>query len=210
MFLTKKSVPFFGLIAFCLSFYTLPAQSQKVKSVWQDSFTYEVSKKYADAAKVLAPMLRATPQNEFLLLRLGWLNYLQAQYNVSIAFYQKAMDLNSESIDARLGITLPLMAQQRWKETALYAKQVIAMSAWDYNAHLRLMTCESALLQWDVLEKHAAEVVRHYPSDPSAFIFLARAQAMQGKKQQAIEQYTQALERAPQNEEALKYLKKNK
>lgn len=210
MFLMKKLTPVLGwILCMTLAFNSYPLLAAKTKSVWQDSFTLETNKKYADAAKVLQPMLTSTPNNEFLLIRLGWLNYLQAKYNDSISFYKKALDLNADSIDARLGLTLPLMAQLRWKETAIYAKEVIAMSAWDYNAHVRLMTCESALLQWDILEKHAAEVAKRYPSDPSVFIFLARAQSYQSKKKQAIDNYKLALERSPLNAEALKYLKDN-
>lgn len=177
------------------------------KNVWSKSYTYEGLKKYVDAANVLEPMLNSDPSNEFLLLRLGWLNYLQTKYNESFSYYKKALALNSDSIDARLGLTLPLLAQLRWKEAAIYAKQVIAMSAWDLTANTRLMTSESALLEWVVLEQHATEVVKHYPSDPSAIIFLARSQAMQGKKTQAIANYTLALQRSPDNLEAINYIK---
>lgn len=186
---------------------SLSAAKTAPKSVWSKSYSYEGLKKYADAANVLEPMLKSEPDNEFLLLRLGWLNYLQTKYNESFSFYKKALALNSNSIDARLGLTLPLLAQLRWKEAAIYARQVIDMSAWDLTAHTRLMNCESALQQWGTLESHAIEVVKRYPSDPSAIIFLARAQAMQGKKNQAIVSYTLALQRSPENQEAINYLK---
>ncbi|WP_158618544.1 lipopolysaccharide assembly protein LapB [Legionella sp. km535] len=176
---------------------------------WKKSFSLEQNKHYLDAAKVLEPMLNTTPKNEFLLLRLGWLYYLQTEYNTSISYYKKALELNSDSIDARLGLTLPLLAQQRWKEAALYAKEVIKISAWDYNANVRLMTSESALLQWEILEPHAAEMAKRYPSDPTVYIFLARAQAWQGKKTLAIKNYQLVLERSPDNQEALDYLKKH-
>ena len=195
-----------AISAFIYDETTFAATNAK-KSVWSKSYTYEVSKKYVEAADVLAPVLKSQPENQFLLIRLGWLNYLQAKYNESFSYYKKALELNSDSIDARLGLTLPLMAQQRWKETAIYAKEVIAMSAWDFTAHTRLMTCESALQQWATLEQHATEVAKRYPSDPSTIIFLARAQAMQAKKDQAIANYTLALERSPDNQEAITYLK---
>ncbi|CAM2930402.1 tetratricopeptide repeat protein [Legionella worsleiensis] len=176
---------------------------------WKKSFSLEQSKQYLDAAKVLEPMLSSSPKNEFLLLRLGWLYYLQTQYNTSLSYYKKALALNSDSIDARLGLTLPLLAQQRWKESAIYAKEVIQISAWDYNAHVRLMTSQSALLQWELLESHAMEMAKRYPSDPTVFVFLARSQAWQGKKSLAIVNYKLVLERAPDNQEALDYLKKH-
>lgn len=178
-------------------------------NLWKKSYSLEQEKKYLDAAKTLEPLLNSSPKTEFLLLRLGWLYYLQTQYNTSISYYKEALGLNADSIDARLGLTLPLLAQQRWKEAAVYAKEVIKISDWDYNANIRLMTCESALLEWEVLERHANAMSKRYPSDATVFIFLARSQAWQGKKTQALSNYKLVLERAPDNQEALEYIKKN-
>lgn len=177
------------------------------KSVWEISYNLEHQKKYAEAASAIKPILDKSPQNEFALIRMGWLAYLQAKYNVSEDYYHKALDMNTDSIDARLGLTLPLMAQLRWKEAAIYANQVISMSAWGYVAHIRLMACESGLMQWETLENHASEFIKRYPSDVSGFLYLARAQAMLGKKEKAIQNYKETLERVPTNAEAIKYLK---
>lgn len=152
-------------------------------------------------------ILDKSPKNELALLRMGWLNYLQAKYNVSENYYHKAIDANSDSIDAKLGLALPLMAEQRWKEAELYANQVISIDAWNYYGHIRLMTCESGLAQWETLEKHATEFVKRYPTDISGYLFLARAQALLGKKNDAIQNYQETLYRSPTNAEAIKYLK---
>lgn len=180
------------------------------KSVWQNSYDLEYHKKYAEAANILKPILVKSPKDEFILNRLGWLNYLQLKYNVSEDYYHKALDVNSDSIDARLGLTLPLMAQLRWKEAAIYANQVISMSAWGYLAHIRLMACESGQSEWETLGKHAEEFIKRYPTDANGFVFLARSQAMLGKKDLAILSYKDALVRAPTNAEAIKYLENKK
>lgn len=177
------------------------------KSVWEKSFDLEHQKNYAEAANILKPILDKSPTDEFALIRLGWLNYLQGKYNVSENYYHKALDVNANSIDARLGLTLPLIAQQRWKETAVYANQVISMSAWDFIANSRLMLSESGQSKWETLEIHATEFIKRYPSDATGFVFLARSQAMLGKKDQAIQNYKNALVRTPNNAEAIKYLK---
>lgn len=181
-----------------------------MQSMWTKSYTLEGQKKYLEAANVIKPILEKSPKNEFALLRLGWLSYLQAKYNVSEDYYHKALDANADSIDARLGLTLPLMAEQRWKEAAVYANQVIAISPWSYLGCIRLMTCESGLAQWEVLEKEASEFVKRYPTDISGYVFLARAQALLGKKELAIQNYQEVLYRSPANLEALKYLESKK
>jgi tetratricopeptide (TPR) repeat protein len=199
---------FSKLILLVLIFHSAAAASatKPTTSVWEKSYTLESQKKYAEAANVIKPALDKAPKDELALIRMGWLNYLLAKYNESAEYYHKALDVNADSIDARLGLTLPLLAEQRWKEAALYANQVISINAWSYLAHTRLMISESGLAQWEVLEKHASEFIKRYPSDVSGFLFLARAQAMLGKKQQATQNYEKTLERAPTNMEAIKYL----
>lgn len=199
-----KFILFFTL--WSIASTTALAKSDTAKNVWEESYSLETNKKYAEAAQVLKSTYEKSPKDEFVLIRLGWLNYLMGSYNVSTDYYSKALAVNSDSIDARLGLTLPLMAQQRWKEAALYAKQVIDMANWSFTANTRLMICQSGQALWEELEKHATEFIKHYPSDPTAFVFLGRAQAMQGKKEQAIKSYQQALVRAPTNAEALKFI----
>lgn len=185
---------------------TTPTTHQQDKIIWIKSYDLEQQRNLIEAANVLNPLIVKSPQNELALIRMGWLNYLQARYDLAEDYYHKALNANNNSIDARLGLTLALMAEQRWKEAALYANQVISLSAWDYFAHIRLMTCEAGLGQWESLEKHASGFVKHYTSDITGFIFLARSQAMQGKKEQAVQSYQEILFRSPSNTEAIQYL----
>lgn len=177
-------------------------------NLWKESYDLEQAKDYKRAAQVLFPVLRQSPNHELLWLRLGWLSYLSENYNDSIKYYTRALNINPYSIDARLGLTLPLLAQSRWKEAAIYARQVIAISAWNYYAHIRLMASEAGQLEWEVLQDHAAAVALHYPSDPTVFAYLALAYAMQSERAKAILTYNQVLERSPDNKEALNYLSK--
>ena len=53
------------------------------------------------------PLINNKETLELANLRLGWLNYLQGKYNKSIEYYTNALDYNSKSIDANLGLTNP-------------------------------------------------------------------------------------------------------
>ena len=140
-----------------------------------------------------------------MLLRRGWLNYLKGSNSKSIEYYKKAIKYNSKSLDARLGITLPLMAQQRWREAASDAKKVLEVAPWNYHAHIRLMITEEALKQLTELEKHARSVAERYPSDADAYVFLGRAYRMLGNNNGTKQAYQKALEIAPANFEARQY-----
>lgn len=187
-----------------MSSSTVGAQNQ---SAFSTSYTLEYELQFDRAAQVIKSL--ADSGHEFARLRIAWLEYRAGRHNEAIAQYNLVLQSNPRSIDGRLGLTLPLLAQKRWAEAAMQAKQVINQSPWDYYAHARLMVCEEALKQWAVLEQHAAEATAVWASDANAFVYLARARVAQGNGAGAKQAYQQVLERIPQHEEALAFLKKN-
>ncbi|MDQ6961961.1 MAG: tetratricopeptide repeat protein [Mariprofundaceae bacterium] len=195
-----------AVLALCLLGMSL-AQAKESSTPWQTSYALEASGQYEQAAAVLVPLLGYGGSSEFALLRYGWLNYLQGNYNDSIRAYTRSLTRNTRSIDARLGIALPLLVQQRWREAAKYAQQVIAVSPWNYSAHESLMRCEEGLKQWETLAKHARDVSSYYPSVVAPYVYLARADLWLGQTDKAYAAYQQVLERQPNHLEALRYLK---
>lgn len=182
------------------------AQAQTA-SVWKDSYALEAEGKHAQAAAVLEPLLREQPNHEFALMRRAWLNYQQGRMNESLRDYNQVLFVNSSSLEARLGLTLPLLAQQRWSEAAQEARKVLALSAWDYTAHLRLLLAEEGEKRWDEMARHASSLVARYPSDAGFLVYLARAEAWRGNAKAAKASYALVLERSPNHAEALNYLK---
>jgi len=185
------------------------AASPTSTELWSDSYHFEATGQYEAAINVLAPVVEKYPRHEFVHLRIGWLNYLQGNHNTAVDEYKLAMNINSKSLDARLGVILPLLAQKRWREAALYSRQVLEFDPWNYYAHIRLMICEDAESQWEALEKHASEAALRYPSDATMQVYLARAYARLNKDTQARVIYEQVLERIPRHLEALQYLQKS-
>jgi tetratricopeptide (TPR) repeat protein len=173
---------------------------------WEQSQQFEAKGEYATAAALLEPLLQSGDSKEFGYLRYGWLNYLQGRHDVAISAYGKALQLNPQSIDARLGVSLPLLAQSRWQDAAQHLKQVLAVSPWDYTSHVRLMITEEGLQKWDVLVHHAGELNRRYPSDATILVYLARAHAWLGHKDKAKQAYQQVLVRIPNHAEGTRYL----
>jgi len=173
---------------------------------WSESYQLEAEGKYSAAAAVLDSLLAQKPISEFGLLRRGWLNYSARNYNDSISDYQHALTLNPNSLDARLGLTLPFMAQGRWREAALHAGKILDIAPWQYYAHIRLMACEEAMMQWDVLEKHAKKVAERYPSDATIQVFLARAHLNSGNRDLALAAYARVTQIVPNHMEATQFI----
>lgn len=169
---------------------------------WQESYRLENLFQYDSALNALNGV---SSDNELALLRKGWLNYLKGAHSKSIEFYNKAISKNGKSLDARLGIMLPLMAQQRWREAASNANNVLEVAPWNYYAHVRLMATQEALKQWSDLQKHAQSVTQRYPTDVDALVFLARAYRQLGNDNEASQAYKKVLELVPSNFEASQF-----
>jgi tetratricopeptide (TPR) repeat protein len=199
----KKNLMKKIVLAVLLSGASLAASAN---NAWEQSLQAEAKGDYVSAAALIEPLLQTGDQKEFAALRVGWLNYLQGRYDAATAAYRKALLLNPQSVDARLGLTLPLLAQAHWQEAETVLKQLLTASAWDYTAHVRLMVAEEGQQKWEVLARHASDLNRRYPSDATALVYLARAQAWLGRTEKAKNAYQQVLVRIPAHAEASYYL----
>ncbi len=196
------------LVAGCIAATLwLPGSGQARPGEWAKSYRLETYGQYAQAAGVMESLIAQGEERAFALLRLGWLNYLQGNHHDAIRNYQRALEINPQSFTARLGITLPLMAQRRWLEVKAQAEWLIARSPWHPTAHKRLLAAEQGLRSWRSLAKHAQDLSAHYPDDADALIYLARARAWLGEPEKAREAYVRLLRRYPENIEAKRYLK---
>jgi len=177
------------------------------KDPWAESYRLEAQKQYAQAAQALSGL----PQNlELLQLRQAYLAYLQGRYEDSVAGYRRAMAAFPQSLDAQLGLTLPLLALRRWEEAALVARKVIDQCAWNYWAHVRLLVAEEGLQQWKALAIHGQELAKRYPSDPTAFTYWARGEAHAGRSSEARQAYRRVLQLYPAHKEALEYVNRHR
>lgn len=175
-------------------------------SSWKASYQYEANGEYEAAAAVLTDQLALPSAKELTLLRTGWLHYQQGNYNDAIAAYQQALKLNADSIDTLLGLTLPLMAQLRYKDVAYYSEQVLVKDPWNFIAHSRLLWCRLQLKQWPEMQQQAYALAKHYPSQIEGWLYLARAEAWLGDSKAAYVHYQHVLRLSPDNVEALHYL----
>ncbi len=194
-------------VLFLVVVFVLLARVSHAEDAWSESYRLEALAKYKDAARVMDKLIKAEPKNDFAISRRAWLNYLRGAYNKAVEDYRKAIRLNPKSLDARLGLLLPLLAQQRWREASSSAKGILKEAPLNYYAHVRLMSSEAGERKWRTLADHAARVAAYYPSDATVQIYLARANARLKNTRAAREAYKRVLERIPGHAEATRFLK---
>ncbi|MDP2819895.1 MAG: tetratricopeptide repeat protein [Polaromonas sp.] len=189
-----------------LTLSATPVRAQE--AAWQTSYQLEAAGKYTEAIAAIDSVPANGPDAELKLLRRGWLYYLPGKFDDSIREYRLAIDRNGKSLDARLGITLPLLAAKRWREAEQSARFALEMAPNNYFALVRLAVAQEAQRDWVGMEKTAATLVTSYTTDASAYVYLARASAWLDKKDESVAAYTAVLSRFPGHLEAKAYLVK--
>lgn len=204
--INPKKVVHRGLLSLILLVFFNVSHANEY-SLWEKSYMLETKGQYKEAAAIIEPFLNGKgDESEYALLRYGWLNYLLRNHNDAIRSYKTALQQNPKSIAARLGIILPLLAQQLWEESARHAKLVLKVSPWNFTAHQRLLESEEGNRHWGIMKKHASELAARYPSSAIPWIYLARAEAWLGDYEAAKRAYIRVLRRLPTHLEATAYI----
>ena len=179
-------------------------------SAWRNSYQFETAGKFTEAIAAIEPVSVNGPDAEFKLLRRGWLYYQAGRFDESIREYRLAIERNSHSVDARLGLVLvlPMLAAKRWREAEQAARFVLDIAPHNYTALVRQAIAQEGLQDWQALSKTANILVADYPSDATAYIYLARAHAWLGKRSEAVVAYNSVLVRYPAHPEARAYIDK--
>ncbi len=158
-----------------------------IRDAYHKSYRYERSQNYADAIKALSPVITAFPQAYTVNLRLGWLNYLIGTYATARTHYQTAIKTAPDSLEAKLGHTLPLLAQERYDEAELATKLVLRIDPSNYLANLRLAFAYRMLKKIEAAEDLLNRMLVLYPTDISllteyALVKLAKNQNPDAKR----------------------------
>ena len=156
-------------LCFALAYATpvaAPAMSDEIiRDAYQKSYHYEKAQNYEDAIKAITPIITTFPQGYTVNLRLGWLYYLAGNYANARSYYQAAMKIAPASLEAKLGYTLPLLAQERYDEAEAIAKEIIRIDVSNYYANLRLAFALRMQKKYEAAEEVLNRVLPLYPTD---------------------------------------------
>ena len=177
-------------------------------SGWQSSYQMETAGKYVEAMAAIDTIPVNSIDAELKVLRRGWLLYLTGRFDESIREYRLAIDRNSKSIDARLGLTLPLLSAKRWREAEQAARTALDLAPGNYTALVRMAVAQEGQRDWPSMMKTSVSLVSGYPTDATAYVYLARANAWLGRNEDAASAYSSVLARYPGHLEAKAYLAK--
>ena len=180
----------------------------EIRDAYHKSYRYEKAQNYSDAIKALAPVITAYPQAYTVNLRLGWLNYLNGGFATARTHYQAAIKAAPDSLEAKLGHTLPLLAQEKWEEVEAIAKQILRLDPANYTANLRLAYASRLQKKFDAAEAILNGTLVLYPTDISLLTELALVKLAKDNKAEAKRLFNDVVTLDPENVTAKAQLSK--
>ena len=169
------------------------------KAAYIQSYNYEKTGNYRDAIRSLLSVYDQSPDPYMANLRLGWLYYLYGRYANSISFYKKASKIAPEAIEPLLGMSLPLIAQGRFKEVETLMYEVLRKDFYNYYGNLRLAIALRHQKKYGQAEKVAQKMLRLYPSDTNFLLELGLTQKSKGNIKEARQIFKKVLLLDPLN-----------
>jgi len=182
------------------------AQELDIPGAYHRSFELERAERYQDAIRALAPVYEAYPNGYTVNLRMGWLFYLNGNFNNAVAHYEVAGTAAPFALEPKLGRLLPLLAQGRWAEAETAAYQVVSVDHFSYYGNLRLLIALREQKKLESAYQIALKMVGVYPTDMYYLVELALVNDARGDTAEARRLFGEILILYPENETALKYM----
>ena len=170
----------------------LNAQTNAVlQKAFHNSYVNEYNKNYVAAIDDVAPYYS---ENSYEMnIRLGWLNYLNKNYNSSQSYYLKAVNLKPAAIEAKFGYVKPLSFLQSWDKVLEQYLAIIKIDPQNTQANYWAGVIYYNRKQYDAAIRCFKVVVNLYPFDYDGNHMLAWSNLMAGKKAEARSYFEKAL-----------------
>jgi tetratricopeptide (TPR) repeat protein len=179
------------------------AAGADASEAYQQSYAAEAAGKLDEAISALGRL--PAPQRESYLAhyRRGWLLYCLSRFAEAVSAYRKASALEPGSVEARVAVLLPLLAQKRWDDTADAAQEVLKRDPENYLATLRLAFAKFSAKRFAEAELSYRKLRVLYPADLEVRTGLAWTALRLGQQREAHTMFSEVLELAPSNPSAL-------
>ncbi len=176
----------------------------ELKEAFSESYVLESQGNYKLAADEIKEVYQDNSYESNL--RLGWLSYMGGNFNESIAFYQKSINLMPYADEAKFGYIFPLSALGRWDEVITVYDKILKNSPHNTKALYYLGTIYYNRGQIDKSIKLFKQIVDLYPFDYEGLLMYAWSNLKLGNKKDAKLLFQKALLNRPNDTSAIEGL----
>jgi len=197
---------FFGctLMIFCVAAHT--QDMAKVQEAFKLSYQFEADTVNSDQAITMLENVYSEASYE-INLRLGWLYYQAGQYNRSIQYYTKAVNLMPYSEEAKLGLIYPKSALAQWDDMLDLYKQILVNNPGNTYVNYQVGLIYYNKKQYDKAYTHFKRIVDLYPFSYDGLLMYAWTNLQLGKSREAKVLFSKVLMLSPDDASALDGLK---
>lgn len=164
----RKGIVAIGLI---VSFQSYTQESKSLPAAFSKSYALEAKGQYDAAVTAIKDVY--IEGSYTMNLRLGWLNYLQNKYELSIFYYQKASIGMPASLEPLWGILNPLVASQKWAEVDKVYLAILKLDPKNSTANYKLGLNYYYRKNYSKAKKYFDVALNAYPFDYSFLIISA-------------------------------------
>jgi tetratricopeptide (TPR) repeat protein len=183
--------PLFTALVLLLALQLQAQTNAVLQKAFHNSYTDELNKNYPAAINDISPYY--ADNNYEINIRLGWLNYLNQNYNASQSYYQKAVNLKPGSIEAKFGYVKPLSFLKSWDKVLDQYLAILKIDPQNTQANYWAGIIYYNHKQYDAAIKCFRAVINLYPFDYDGNHMIAWSTLLSGKKADARPFFEKAL-----------------
>ena len=175
---------------------------ERVAALYRASYLLEAKGDAAGALGKMAEIRAATGAGYFVVVRTAWLQYLAGSLGPAVASYREAARLEPKAVEPKLGLTLALLAQRRWRDLERACRDVLALDAGNALARARLAHAQYSVGNYPDAAGVYRKLVAEYPANLDHRTGLGWALLRMGRRADATRLFHAVLAVSPDNANA--------
>ncbi len=164
----KKTITLFALF---LATQTYAQESKAIQMAFSKSYLMESKKLYDEAISSLKEIY--DEKSYTMNARLGWLNYINKNYILSISYYQKASELMPAATEPLWAILNPQIALEKWGDVEKTYLSILKLDSKNSLANYKLGLIYYYRKNYTTAKKYFDISLNMYPLDYDSLIMSA-------------------------------------
>ena len=161
----------------------LSGQNESVQKAFSESYAAEKEKNYVAA---IVPLKKVFDEKSYEInLRIGYLLYMNANYAESKTYYTKACNLESRSIEARLGLANALFANAEYSLLKAVYEDILKIDPNHSVTNYRMGLIYYYAKDYPTALTYFKKVNSMYPFDYDSLLMMGWTNYCLGKKDEA-------------------------
>lgn len=177
-----------------------------MKDAFSKSYAFEYNKLYDKAIEAIKAVYSET--NYEMNMRLGWLYYIKGSYSESLPYYEKAINQNPKSIEARLSYVNPASALGNWDKVVIQYNKILEIDQLHSAVNYRLGLYYYNVKDYNKALTYLERISPIFPLDYDITSLLAWTYYKLGKNKEAKQVFQRLLNIMPTDVSALDVYKK--